>query len=322
VVAPQQRSLRILVTADLASQRLDRLIAHHLDGMSRARAKALFSTKAVAVIDARGEHHYATKGERAVPGTTIELLVPVEPEMAEAVADAEGAGRFLTVLEETDDLVVVDKPAGVPSAPLSPDERGTLANALVARYPEMRGLGYSPREPGLCHRLDTGTSGIMVAARCTRAFDLVTGAIKAGTVEKQYLLICRGAGVADNGQIDLPLATDPKNRRRVRACRDPREIARLGARSAKTSYRVLRCSGDLVLVEATASRAQRHQIRAHFAALGAPLVGDTLYGGRPLPDPGRHALHASFFGWPGGEGVAGLKVSSPLPADLAALLEE
>ncbi len=288
--------------------------------MSRARAQTLFSNKAVTVVDARGWHRQATKGERAVAGTTIELLVPAEPELAEAVADAEAASRILEVIEETDDLVVVDKPAGVPSAPLSPGEMGTIANALLARYPEMQGVGYGPREPGLCHRLDTGTSGILVAARHLRAFEVVTRGIKAGTVDKRYLLVCTGEGVADTGRIDFPLASDPKNRRRVRACRDQREAARLAARSAETRYRVLRRSGDRALVEAVAPRAHRHQIRVHFAALGAPLIGDTLYGAWASADLGRHALHASFFGWLGENGIAGLEISSPLPAELAALL--
>ncbi len=321
MVATGQRRLRIEVTAELATERLDRLVTREVAGMSRARAKALFSNKAVTVVDAQGRYHQATKGQRAVAGTTIELLVPPGFDQAEALADVEGAARFLEVLEETDDWVVVDKPAGVPSAPLGPDELGTIANALLARYPEMRGVGYGPREPGLCHRLDTGTSGLLVAARHGRAFAVVTAAIKAGTVDKQYLLVCPGDGVADHGQIDFPLATDPKNRRRVRACRDPREVARLAARPAETRYRVLRRSGDQALVEASASRAHRHQIRAHFAALGAPLVGDILYGAPPSAQLGRHALHASLFAWPGGEGIAGLKVSSPLPDELAALLE-
>ncbi|MBW2454001.1 MAG: RluA family pseudouridine synthase [Deltaproteobacteria bacterium] len=312
---------RILVTDELAAERLDRLIARQLPGMSRARTKALFAAKAVTVIDGRGRPRWATKGDRAVAGTTIELRLPVDVEAVAAVADPVAADQILNVLEQTDHFVVVDKPAGVPSAPVSPGEMGTVANALVARYPEMAEVGYGPREPGLCHRLDTGTSGILVAARSVRAFQAVTAAIKAGTVDKRYLLVCPADGLEEAGQIDLPLASDPKNRRRVRACRDEREARRLHARPAATHYLVLRRVGQVALVEARAPRAQRHQIRVHFAALGVPLVGDDLYGGPPWDGQARHALHASLFGWQGGEGMAGVAASSPLPEELAGLLE-
>ncbi len=320
MVAPDERKVSIVVTDELAAERLDRLIVKELPDMSRVRAKALFAARAVTVVDAQGRRRWATKGDRAVAGTALELRLPAEPGSLAALADPEAVEQLLEVLEETDQLVVVDKPAGVPSAPVSAGETGTIANALLARYPEMGDVGYGPREPGLCHRLDTDTSGILVAARSVQAFGLVTAAIKAGTVDKRYLLVCGSTALAEAGEITFPLASDPKNRRRVRACRDDREAKRLGARSAETRYQVLRRGGDLALVEARASRAQRHQIRAHFAALGAPLVGDSLYGGSPWEGQERHALHASFFSWDGGEGVDGLAVSSPLPTELAALL--
>ena len=316
-----ERTERIEVTGELAGARLDRLIAQQLGGVSRARAKALFLAQAVTVVDGEGRRRRVAKGERAVAGTVLEVRLPAAVDRAAAVADPEAAAGLLTVLAESDHWVAVDKPAGIPSAPLTAGERGTMANALVARYPEMRDVGYGPREPGLVHRLDTGTSGVLVAARSTVAFAAVTAALKAGAVDKRYLLVCSGASIAAAGEITLPLAADPKNRRRVRACRDEREVKRLHGRAATTRYQVLRRVGELALVEAHAPRAQRHQIRAHLAALGAPLIGDTLYGGAPWAGHQRHALHASAFRWDGAAGVAALDVTAPLPADLAELLE-
>ena len=136
-------------------------------------------------------------------------------------------------------------------------------------------------------------------------------------------------GLPDEGIIDIALAPHPKDRRRVLACAHPRDIARNAPRPATTTYKKLEEHGGLALVEARASKAARHQIRAHFAALGHPLLGDVLYGGRPLEGaeaaegveaPARHALHASRITWPGAPGVPAFTVTSELPEDLARLL--
>jgi 23S rRNA pseudouridine1911/1915/1917 synthase len=226
----------------------------------------------------------------------------------------------LTVLLETASLVVVDKPAGQPSAPLEPDEQGTLANALLGRYPEMATIGYSRREPGLCHRLDNDTSGLLVAARTPEAFATITQAIRAGELHKRYLLVCDGAGLAERGTIELPLAPHPRDARRVLACSHPRDEARLRPRPAVTAYKVLERAAGGALVEVRAACALRHQIRAHFAAIGHPIHGDRLYGSTVARELGRHALHASLVAWAGGSGVPEFRVRSALPPELRALL--
>jgi 23S rRNA pseudouridine1911/1915/1917 synthase len=231
----------------------------------------------------------------------------------------------LQVLLETPHVVVLDKPAGQPTAPIDPGERGTLANALVARYPEMATIGFSPREPGLCHRLDTGTSGLVLAARTEAAFVTLTRALKDGRLDKRYLVVCAAEDLPESGTIDIPLAPHPKDRRRVYACVHPRDVARLSPRPASTSYVKIRERGPWALVEVKAAKAARHQIRAHFAAIGHPLVGDALYGGPELPGatPGaRHALHAHHILWKGDATVPVFAIESPLPADIAALVPE
>jgi len=202
---------------------------------------------------------------------------------------APDADLALEVLLETDAYVVVDKPAGVPSYPLKEGELGTLAGALVARYPEMRGVGYSKREPGILHRLDTDTSGVMLAARDQDTFDELRRMLEAGEIEKRYLARCTGI-VPAPFVIETPIANDPRDRRKVRVCTDPREIKRLGAQAARTEVLSSTPAAHGSLIEVRANNARRHQIRVHLASIGHPLLGDPLYGGPPLE---HHLLHAS-----------------------------
>jgi 23S rRNA pseudouridine1911/1915/1917 synthase len=166
-----------------------------------------------------------------------------------------------------------------------------LAGALVARYPEMRNVGYSKREPGILHRLDTDTSGVMLAARDQKTFDALRRQLQAGEIEKRYLARCQGTVPAPL-VIQTPIANDPHDRRKVRACTDPREIKRLQAQAARTEVLRSTPAPQGSLVEVRANNARRHQIRAHLASIGHPLLGDPLYGGRTLERKG-HLLHAA-----------------------------
>jgi 23S rRNA pseudouridine1911/1915/1917 synthase len=315
--------VRIPITEADAGARLDKLLVQKVPGLGRAGAKRLFVEGKVRVVTGeRGRK--AAKGDIANPGDVLEIDLAETAQGSAAVPDPEAP---LSVLLETPQLVVLDKPAGQPTAPLDPGERGTLANALVARYPEMAGIGFSPREPGLCHRLDTGTSGLVLAARTAEAFDVLSRALKEGRLDKRYLVICAARDLPESGTIDIPLAPHPKDRRRVYPCIHPRDVARLGPRPASTSYQRLREHEPWALVEVKAPKAARHQIRAHFAAIEHPLAGDALYGGPPLPGAGeatdegaRHALHAHRIVWKGDATVPAFAVESPLPPDLAALL--
>lgn len=309
--------MEIRIEAGDAGERLDKVVARRA-GLGRARVAELFATGAVSLVDAEGRRRKARKGDRADDGTVAVIAIEQAELDQAAVPDPE---LTVAIALERSDVVVVDKPAGVASAPIESGERGTVANALRSRYPEMARVGFSTREPGLCHRLDTDTSGLLLAARSSAAFDAIVAGMKLGALDKRYLLVCElaeGAILDDSGSIDLPLAGHPTDPRRVVACREPQQAERLRARAALTSYRVLRRKGARALVEASASRAFRHQIRAHFAALGAPLVGDALYG--TASELGRHALHASRLVWPGDTVVPAFEVESPLPAELARLV--
>ncbi len=309
--------MRITVTAEEAGTRIDKLIVKHLTGAGRAQVKRLFERDRVRTLSASGRPRRAQKGEIVEAGQVVE--VEVEETTAAAVADP---NVVLDIVFETDLVVVVDKPAGQPSAPIEPGERGATANGLLARYPEMESIGFSSREPGLCHRLDTDTSGLLLAARTKEAFDTLTSGLRDRKIDKRYLLLCAATDLPDTGSIDIPLAPHPKDRRRVLACLHPRDVARESPRPATTTYRVVSRHGDVALVEAVAARALRHQIRAHFAAIDHPLYGDTLYGGGTLAGLTRHALHAHRLAWPGDSTVPAFVALSPLPNELARFTEQ
>ncbi len=292
-----------VVAPEDAGNRLDQLVARRA-GVGRRRARELCQAGLVLVNGRRGR-----AADAMTAGANVEL------ELASDAAKPD-PGLSLDVRLETSSVVVAYKPPGQPSAPLAPGELGTLANALVARYPEMSEIGEQPREPGLLHRLDTQTSGLVVACRTSESFRHLSSALRQGKLEKRYLAIATGT-LADQGSLDDALAPDPRRRGRVRAAGHKGY-----ARESLTRYRVLERQGPLVLVELRMSRGFRHQIRAHLAGAGAPLVGDALYGGRPWPEhPERHALHASYIAWAGDATLAGFEVEAELPGDMRELLE-
>ena len=274
-------AVELEIGEDEAGERIDVLLARRVAELSRARAKVLIEKGEVRVDGRRVKKSYSLLlGDRVtlenLPDRTDFHATP-DPDMA------------LEILLETDGYVVVDKPAGVPSHPLKEGELGTLAGALLARYPEMRGVGYSNREPGILHRLDTDTSGLMIAARDQETFDELRRMLQAGEIEKRYLARCTGIVPAPI-LIDAAIANDPRDRRKVRVCTDPREIKRLGALAARTEILSSTPAEQGSLIEVRANNARRHQIRVHLASIGHPLLGDSLYGG---PPHAHHLLHAS-----------------------------
>lgn len=290
-------SISFSIDAEADGARVDKLVAE-LVPTTRAEARELCARGAV-----RLDGRKAQKGARARAGARLEVELPsgnvVEPE-PEALLD---------VRLERADVVVVNKPAGVPTVPLRRGERGTLASALLGRYPEMRGFGHGPREPGVVHRLDTFTSGLVVAARDAATFARLLDGLREGLLHKRYVAVCEASGLAESGAIDLPLCPDPSEYGRV-------IVAPPGARyrhESTTKFRVLSRGPRFALVELEVARAFRHQIRAHLAALGHPIAGDHAYGGAAVPELGaRHALHASYVAW-AGERTPTFEVSAGAP---------
>jgi 23S rRNA pseudouridine1911/1915/1917 synthase len=263
---------KTLLTVEPAqqSQRVDVFLQHRLT-LSRARIKALFDND-----DVRLNERRCKKGDFVAVGDVVEVRSDIES-ISAAVADA---SLTLSVLHEDAHLVFVDKPAHMPTHPLEPNETGTLANALLARYPEMASVADDAREAGVCHRLDNDTSGVLVAARSQAAWQFVRAQFKsAADIDKRYVALVTGP-LADEGEIDIPLLHAKDH---VRPSFDEK------ARPALTQFKVLMRRGIHSLVEVKIVTGVLHQVRAHLAAVGAPIVGDQRYQGEPAE---RLMLHA------------------------------
>ncbi|HMK72824.1 MAG TPA: RluA family pseudouridine synthase [Myxococcaceae bacterium] len=296
-----KRLLELPPTAD--GRRLDVVLGEAL-GLSRARVKALFEARAVRVDGRR-----PSKGDRARAGARVE--VELAEEAAALVAEP---ALPLRVLHEDAQLVAVDKPAGVASHPLRPGETGTVANALVARYPDCAAAGEDPREGGLVHRLDIETSGVLLAARDRATWEAVRALFGARRVDKRYWALAAGP-IAEQGVVDVPLRH--RGETRVEPALDGGEPGR----EAVTEFRVLGRSGELALLDVRLITGVLHQIRAHLAAIGAPVVGDALYGGRALPGLDRFFLHAHALELVHPSTGRSLRIESPLPGELLRVLE-
>ncbi|HET7542510.1 MAG TPA: pseudouridine synthase [Polyangiaceae bacterium] len=303
------RRVRLQALEADGGKRLDKFLAQQLPELGRHKAAELCARGQVRIAGRR-----ARKSELLRAGDEISVELE-EPEALQPEPELPLAVRL-----ERPELVVVNKPAGIPTAPLNMVERGTLCGALLARYPEMQGIGHRTREPGIVHRLDTQTSGLVLAARSAHAFSRLAQALASGELEKRYLAVVRAAGLEPSGEIARALAPDPAHPERVRVL----EVGERSdyARHKVTRYRLKQVKGERALVELEVGSAFRHQIRAHLAAIGHPIAGDAVYGGEQLEGLGaRHALHASRLSWRGSASLSGFSVDEPLPRDLAALLE-
>jgi 23S rRNA pseudouridine1911/1915/1917 synthase len=304
-VAATAEALRAVIAEDLAGHRADDAVLRTFSGFSRKEVKELFEAGRV-----RGAGRRLKKGDRVVAGVELVVEAPSLPIAADPSIP-------LVVLFESDEFVIVDKPAGLPTAPLVRTETRSLAAALLARYPEMAGVGFREREPGLVHRLDNETSGVVLAARTQAAFQTARSLFESSLLEKRYLAVVAKDAPAQ-GELTTLLGPDPANPKSVRVFAEPPDGY---AKECHTSYKVLERGARFALVELSVERAFRHQIRAHLAHLGYPIAGDALYGGAVVPELGeRHALHGSYIAWAGDAARTGFRAEAGLPAELRALL--
>lgn len=298
--------MRELVPAALADQRLDRVLSM-ATGLSRSRIQELLAAGAV-LVDGRPESRPA---RRLAAGQVVEVDLPAPP-TERPVGDP--AVDF-TVVHEDDWLLVVDKPAGLVVHTGAGHLEGTLVNGLLARYPELAGVGDSQR-PGIVHRLDKGTSGLMVVARTDEAFHRLVRMMAAREVSRRYLALVHGLVAADEGLVDAPVG---------RSSRQPTRMAvSASGRDARTGYVVLVRFPDpgVTLLECRLESGRTHQIRVHLSAIGHPVVGDDQYrsGRRETPGPGpgldRPFLHAHRLAFDHPDGRGRLELVSELPAEL------
>lgn len=297
--APRQ----IELLADRDGERLDRFVARVVPELSRTRVQRLIDEGLVTV-----EGRLAKAARPLASGERVCVVVPApEP------VTVEPEPLPLRIVYEDTDLLVVDKPAGMPVHPGPGHLTGTLVNAVLAHCPDLSGVGGALR-PGIVHRLDKDTSGLIIVAKHDRAHQALQRQLKERAVEKRYLALVRGDLQPDEGVIDAPIARDPRYRKRMAVVP--------GGREAVTRWRVLERyvgpgSGEprYTLVEARPVTGRTHQIRVHFASLRHPLVGDALYGRRSAL-VGRQFLHAAGIAFAHPSTGERLEFDSPLPEDL------
>lgn len=298
--------VRIITLHADTRERLDKFVAARVSDLSRTAVQRLIDDGFVTVNGAvTGAAHKVGQGD--------EIVVRVPPP---APATIEAEDIPLSIVYEDADLIVIDKPAGLVVHPAAGHDRGTLVNAILAHAPDLKGVGGEMR-PGIVHRLDKDTSGLIVAAKHDAAHRELQRQFKSRQVKKVYLALVEGRLAPREGIVDAPIARDRVHRRRMAVSAD--------GRPSRTRYKVIR---DLRLADATYSfveahpeTGRTHQIRVHLAWLGHPLVGDTLYGRRkPALPIERQFLHAARLTLRLPSTGEERTFESPLPDDLDRVL--
>jgi 23S rRNA pseudouridine1911/1915/1917 synthase len=293
------------ITANSAGERLDKYLAAQFADLSRAQVQMLIRAGQVTVNGVAAKASLRLEG-----GERVCVQVPV----VEDADEPEPEAIPLVVLYEDEHVAVVDKPAGMVVHPAFGHQSGTLVNAALSRWPQIAEFAEAGRA-GIVHRLDKETSGAILIAKTPLALESLRAQFQARTVGKRYVALVEGLPETPEGVIDAPIGRDSRQRKRMAVVRDGRE--------ALTEFRVVEVFASFSLLEVWPKTGRTHQIRAHLAFIGHPVVGDTVYGRRKQPFTlKRHFLHAASltFAHPvSGEPIA---VESPLPVALQNLLDK
>ncbi len=293
------RHYKFTVPPDDAGGRLDAVLGRRPEMGSRSRVAALILAGAVTVDGiTRAKSYLLSEGETVV--VTIPEEVPLDL-VPEAVA--------VSVPYEDEWLLVVDKPAGMPVHPSRGHSSGTLVHALLGH-----GLaGGEDFRPGVVHRLDKDTTGLLVVAKSAEVHRRLVAMMRRRAVERRYLALVHGCFASGSGTIEAPVGRDPVRRKSM-------TIGGVAAREARTHFTVLERLGDFTLVEVRLDTGRTHQIRVHFLAIGHPVAGDPTYGRRDTLGLGRQFLHSHLLAFAHPVTGEHLAIEAPLPADLADVL--
>ena len=313
--------ITILAGPESAGLRVDRFLADAIGTMSRSRVKSLIDEGRVR----RGDHVMREPAEPVRAGAVYRLDPP-----APVAAQPEAQAIDFPILYEDSDLIVLDKPAGLVVHPAPGNLDGTLVNALLAHCGDtLPGIG-GERRPGIVHRLDKDTSGVMVVAKTEQALATLSAAFAARDLDRAYLALSWGLPDPAAGDIEGAIGRDPRDRKRM-------ALVRHGGKHALTHYRTLHAyHAAVTLLECRLATGRTHQIRVHLSSRGHPIVGDPVYlrrvpaASRNLPEPiratlldfPRQALHATRLGFAHPRTGAALSFETPPPADMQALIAE
>ncbi len=313
-----ERAFSVHVSEDGRDQRIDIFLASQVEDLTRSRVQELIRQRLVEVNGApvKASHRLKT-------GDRIDLVVPaprpctLEPEPVE-----------FSVIHEDGSLLVIDKPPGVVIHPAPGHFTGTLVHGLLRHCRDLSGVGGVLR-PGIVHRLDKDTSGLMVVAKNDRVHGLLSWQFKSGAVRKRYLALAHGLFQKKEGKIDLPIARHPVRRKEM-------AVSTSGGKAAITFWeRIEELGGRFTLLSVRPRTGRTHQIRVHLSHIGHPIVGDPVYGfkrgwwrrqfdGRegPLPEIPRQMLHAESLGFDHPETGRFCEFHAPVPADMERCIEE
>lgn len=302
------------VQAEDSGTRLDKYLAAQVPSLSRSQVQRLIQEGQVRVAQAPAPARYRVR-ERDI--ITLDVPPPRPTAvMAEPLA--------LQIVYEDDALLVIDKPPGLVVHPAPGHASGTLVNALLFHCRTLSGIGGEKR-PGIVHRLDKDTSGLLLVAKHDRSHRHLAAQLQARQLRRCYVALVRGRLPAPQGTIDAPIGRHPRQRQKM-------TVVEYSGRAARTHYQVLQTWGPVSCLRLSLDTGRTHQIRVHLAHIGHPVVGDPLYGAGLLRWPGhpaleqalrafpRQALHAAQIGFQHPESGAWLTFTAPLPSDMATLL--
>ncbi len=289
------------LTVDTSGVRLDKFVAQKCRQLSRAQIQKLIARGLITV-----NKQPARPSQKLGSGDKISIVVPPAPSeqpLPQAIP--------LTIIYEDKDLMVIDKPPGLTSHPAPGHPDGTLVNALLAHFPDLPSAGQQLR-PGIVHRLDKDTSGLMLVAKNSRALENLSGQFKSRLVTKVYLVLVKGRLSPEEGVIEAPIGRNPRHRKKMAIVAE--------GKAARTEYRVARYLDGYTLLEVMPETGRSHQIRVHLAAIGHPVVGDATYGVKSAKLK-RQFVHAHRLGFVLPSTGKRVEFTAPLPPDLEQALE-
>ena len=300
-----EQKVELTAAEEMSGKRLDSVLAGMMPEYSRSFIQKLFENGSITV----GGDPCSEKKRKAAAGDIVEITIP-QPERLEVEAE----NIPLDIVYEDDELLVVDKPAGMVVHPAPGNHSGTLVNALMYHCGDALSSINGVIRPGIVHRIDKDTSGLLMVAKTDRAHNALSAQLAEHSITRRYKAIVYSNIKEDEGTVDKPIGRDPGNRLR-------NAVVYTNSKNAVTHYRVLERFGGFTLVEAVLETGRTHQIRVHMAYIRHPLLGDTLYGpAKNRYGAKRQMLHAGVLGFVHPVTGEYMEFNSPLPQDFEDVL--